>query len=75
MVGKIEFFQIRSGADSVQPMILVKNLKFLSRQLLFNICQDMFIQVVVDTKKAFLHNKKCHFQIVEKFAFLQRENC
>ena len=56
-------------------MILVKNLKFLSRQLLFNIGQDMFIQVVVDTKKAFLHNKKCHFEIVEKFAFLQRENC
>ena len=36
-------------------MILVKNLKFLSRQLLFNKGQDMLIEVVVDTKEAFLH--------------------
>ena len=43
-------------------MVLVKNLNFLSRQLLFNIGQDMLIQVVVDTKEAFLHYKNVIFK-------------
>ena len=51
-------------------MILEKKLKFLSSLLFFEQGRDMYFYDVVYRKRVF-RLQKCHFHILESFAFLQ----
>ena len=52
-------------------MILEKKLKFLSSLLFFEQGRDMYFYDVVYRKRRVFRLQKCHFHILENFAFLQ----